>query len=362
MEYAGIVGCELRMFLRIFEFQRRGYKREEDREIQRYVRIEDNFFEHGWMHFLLDANTIYEQDDERIRVRFDDRSNWLVKNNVFYRPAREVFQVHGADHVFENNFVIDHIGPWSGPSACVSVLNARNMNNVQVRNNCIIGHANSSYHASSVFMIETAGHDSQHSQGGDYRYKGPTYENNLIANVSDGATFVLGKGDIRMKDITIRNNIIATQAKGNTIQLSNPQQNLRIENNIFYNLSQVIGVYGKGTPMSTPSLPSTISIRNNIFMGNKSLFDDRLFETPEGSEISIEHNWFGNSEAETGTDILEARLQFTNPAELDFGISSGNADEIYKLKIGPYYGDDPSALTTRLKELVDWAPKALPLK
>ena len=361
MEYAGIVGCEFRMFLRVFEFQRRGYKRKEDREIQKHVRIEDNLFQHGWIHLLLDANTIYQEDDERIRVRFDDRSNWLVRNNVFYRPSREVFQVHGADHVFENNFVIDHVGPWAGPAACVSVLNARNMNNVQVRNNYIVGHGNTRYHASSIFMIEAAGRDSEHSKSGDYIYKGPTYENNLIANVTAGAAFVLGKGDLRMNDITIRNNVIATHLKGNTIQLSSPQQNLKIENNIFYNVSQVVGVYGKGSPMANPPLPSTIAIRNNIFMDNQSIIDLKVFEAPAESTIAIDHNWFANGEFEMGTDNITGEIQFVNPEAFDFRIRSGNAGEIHAEKIGPYHGDDPSAIATRWKQLFEQAPKALPV-
>ena len=361
MEYAGIVGCEFRMFLRLFEFHRRGYSREEDREIQRHVIIEDNLFEHGWMHFLLDANTIYVPDEPgRIRPRFDDRSNWLLKNNVFYRPSREVFQVHGANHVFENNVVIDHVGPWAGPAACVGMLNARNMSNVQVRNNYIIGHGNTPYHPSSIFMIEAAGRDSKHSKSGDFLYKGPTYENNLIANVSAGSIFVLGKGDLRMKDITIRNNIIATQASGTAIQLSSPHQNLKIENNIFYNLSQVIDVYGKGTPMSSPPLPSTISIRNNIFMDNRSLIDKRFFETAEGSDIAIEKNWFDNPELGTGTGVLTSDIEFMNPEAYDFRIKSGNASEVYKQQIGPYNGTDRAALITRMREVFEKAPKALP--
>src|SRR5690606_12740459 len=135
MQYAGIVGCEFRMFVRMFEFQRRGYKKEENREIQRHVRIEDNLFEYGWIHFLLDANTIYLKDGPRIRPRFDDRSDWLVKNNVFYRPSRECFQVHGANHIFEYNEVIDHIGPWAGPAASCTITNDRNMKNYIVKYN-----------------------------------------------------------------------------------------------------------------------------------------------------------------------------------------------------------------------------------
>lgn len=360
MEYAGIVGCEFRMFARLFEFQRRGYDREEDREIQRHVTIEDNLFQYGWMHFLLDANTIYEKDG--IRPRFEDRSNWLVKNNVFYRASREVFQVHGADHVFESNAVIDHNGPWAGPAACVSILNARNMDNLVVRNNYIVGQANSPYHAGSVFMMEVAGRDSQHSNGGDYLYDGPDYENNLIANVSWTAAFVLGKGDVRMRNITIRNNIIATNKHGVAIQISSPQQNLRIENNIFCDQSEVISVYGKGSPMKNPPLPSTVSIRNNIFMGNHALIDQRFFDTPGGSNIDIRHNWFDNDEFAVGTDIPKVDLTFVDPEKFDFRIKSKNAKDIYEQNIGPFNDDASLKMVARWKEFFEKQPKALPAK
>jgi hypothetical protein len=360
MEYAGIVGCEFRMFVRLFEFQRRGYKREQDREIQRYVKMEDNSFQYGWVHFLLDANTIYEKDG--IRPHFEDRSNWLVRNNVFYRPSREVFQVHGADHVFENNVVIDHNGPWAGPAACVGMMNARNMNNLLVRHNYIVGHGNSSYHPGTVFMMEAAGRNSEHSKGGDYIYDGPDFENNFIADITAGDVFVLGKGDIRMRDITIRNNIIATNRNGTAIQIAAPQKNLKIENNIFCDQSSVISVYGKQSPMKNPPLPSSVSIRNNIFMNNRKLIDQRFFDTPEGSVIAIEHNWFSNRELATGTDIVKSDVEFVNPEKFDFRIKSTNPKDVYAAHIGPYGGDDPAALVTLWKKYFEKAPKSLPVK
>ena len=358
MQYAAIVGCQFKMFIRLFEFQRRGYLHEKDREIQKYVKIEDNTFQYGWMHFLLDANTIYTADGERIHARFEDRSNWTVRYNLFYRPSREVFQVHGADHVFENNFVIDHVGPWAGPAACVAVLNARNMDNLQVRNNYIVGHGNTRYHPSSVFMMEVAGRDSDHSRNGDYIYKGPTYEHNLIANVAAGPTFVLGKGDVRMRDITIRNNIIATNVRGSAIQISSPQLNLKIENNIFYDQAQVITVFGKGSPMQNPPLPSSISMRNNIFSGNKSLIDPRLFETPEGSNIAIDHNLFAGADKVTGTNVVTSPVEFANPAQFDFTLPSKQAESIFGGGFGP---DTEAVFLSQWKKVFEKCPAALPV-
>lgn len=362
MEYAGMVGCEFKMFVRMFEFQRRGYKKEADREMQRHVKIEDNLFQYGWIHFLLDANTIYEKDDKLIRVRFEDRSNWMVKNNVFYRPSREVFQVHGANHVFENNIIIDHNGPWAGPAACASVLNARNMDNLLVGNNYIVGQGNSRYHAGSIFMLEVAGRGSEHSNDGNYIYKGPTYENNLIANISSGAAFVLGKGDVRMRDITIRNNVIMTNRKSAAIQISSPQKNLTIENNIFGDQWQVISVFGKGSPMKNPPLPSSISIRNNIFVNNHALIDERLFDAPAESAITIDNNLFSDSESVTGTNGKQADMAFANPGHLDFKIKSPMDEAIHKKGIGPYGENNRFSSVAQWSKLFEKAPKALPVK
>jgi hypothetical protein len=358
MEYAAFEGCEFRMFVRMFEFQRRGYLRAEDREIQRYVRFADNLFQYGWIHLLLDANTIYEEDDERIRVNYEDRAHWLVTNNTFYRPSREVFQVHGAGHVFENNAVIDHLGPWAGPAACVGMLNARNMDSLVVRNNYIVGQSNSPSARGSIFMIEVAGRDSEHSRNGDYIYKGPTYENNLIAGVTKSPAFVLGKGDVRMRGITIRNNIIATNKEGPAIQISSPQKDLTIENNIFMDQSEVISVYGKGSPMQNPPLPSTISIRNNIFSANKSLFDRRLFDTPEGSNIAIGHNLFASTDTMVGTQVVKSPIVFANPGHFDFTITSKDADDILEQGFGPNTG---AASYSQWKELFEKIPAALPV-
>jgi hypothetical protein len=342
MEYAGIVGCEFRMFVRLFEFQRRGYLKEEDREIQRHVLIEDNVYEYGWIHFLLDANTIYSKDDVRIRPRFEDRSDWLVRNNIFYRPSREVFQVHGANHIFEYNEVIDHIGPWAGPAACVGIMNDRNMKNFIVRYNYINGNGVTKYSSGSFIEMEVNG-TAHKDLTGDY-INGPTlFENNLITNFTSGITFVLGKGNIRMRNVTIRNNILGTDLKGPGILIWNPQQNLIIENNLFYENKQVLGLYYKGeeNPMKKPMLPSTVTFRNNMFVNNNSLLDNRLFDAPEGSIFTIDHNLFyNNADSAIGTNRLIIPVEFFDPENFDFRIKSPNAREIYDLKLGPYKSND----------------------
>lgn len=339
MEYAGIVGCEFRMVTRLFELERRGYVKEEDRKIQRHVTIEDNLFEYGWTHFLLDANTIYFPDEDRIRPRFDDRMKWLVRNNVFYRPEREVFQVHGANHVFEYNEVIDHTGPWAGPAGCVGTMNSRNMKNYTVRYNYISGNGLTRYSYGNFLVMEVVGKP-QSDEAGDY-INGPVLiENNLITNFKAGSVFLLGKGNIRMRNVTIRNNILGSNVKDPLIVLSNPQQNLVIENNLFYNNSKILSVAGKESPLKAPPLASSIFIRNNMFVGNKSLIDVRLYDVVPGSSVVIDNNLFSNNEEEPiGTNALTIPVEFMDPANGDFRIKSGNANEIYKKGIGPYLKD-----------------------
>ena len=169
---------------------------------------------------------------------------------------------------------------------------------------------------------------------------------------------MLGKGDVRMRGITIRNNIIATNKEGPAIQISSPQKDLRIENNIFIDQSEVISVYGKGSPMQNPPLPSTISIRNNIFAANKSLFDRRLFDMPEGSDISIDHNLFADGDTVTGTNVVKLSIEFDDPRHFDFAITSKDGENILSQGFGPYTEASSFALWADLSKKI---PTALPV-
>src|SRR5690606_28266640 len=85
----------------------------------------------------LDGNTVNQVQKEVLLPRYDDRSHWTVRNNVYYRPSRECFQLHGDNHIFEFNDIIERNGPWAGPAACVSCVNTRNTRNAIIRNNYI---------------------------------------------------------------------------------------------------------------------------------------------------------------------------------------------------------------------------------
>lgn len=331
MEYAVIRGFEFRMFNKLFELHRRKYDHESERIIQRDLIFEDNYCEYGWIQILLDANTVLDSLPGVIRPRYGDRARWTVRNNVFYRPSREVFQLHGDDHVFEENVVIDHLGPWAGPAVCVSAVNTRNTRNAMIRNNYFVGQGNNPWNSGSVFMIESSPEHADES--GDYIFGGQTYENNLIANVSSGAAFVLGKGGARLRNITIRNNIIAVNANSPAILMGSPQKNLLIEGNIFYKQRKIIDMFRNDFKLVFNSIPSDILIRNNLFVGNRQLFHENLLCPPLDGRITISGNvYWGNDEKPAGENILEANPKFSNPDQLDFRIENSEFRNLLNMK------------------------------
>ena len=294
LEYATICGFEFNMLTRIFEFHRRGYVSENDRVQQHFFRFEDNVTRYCFINLLLDSNTTLseQKNDGLIPPRFNDRSNWEVRNNVFYRPVKECFQVHGDNHVFEYNEIIEHAGPWGGPASRVGAVNARNMRNVIIRGNYIQGNGPNPDTGPSVFMIEASGASHADSVG-DYRFGNIIYEYNLFANITNGVAIVAGKGGIRMKNITIRNNIFLSSGRDATILLSSPHQNLVIENNIFYNLKAPISIkIPENSNMEFNAKPSVISVKNNIFMKNEKTIDSLLLHAHPESKIVIEKNIF----------------------------------------------------------------------
>jgi hypothetical protein len=197
-----------------------------------------------------------------------------------------------------------------------------------------------------------------HRRNGDFIFKGPTYESNLIAGITSGPVFVLGKGGVRMSDITIKNNIIATNLKDPAIQIASPQKDLKIENNVFYDQTQVIKVVGKGTPMKRPPLPSHILVRNNMFVDNKGLIDTGLFDGLEGSTVVIDHNLFDdNTDAPVGTNSTRTSISFMDPKHFDFRVES-DGEETYKA-FGPFADEDATALIGKWRQEYQKMPKPL---
>ena len=339
LEFAIIRGFEFYMFNKIFEFHRRKYKNEAERVLQKHVVIEDNLFRYGWMHILLDANTVNIPPGDLVLPRYSDRANWTVRNNVYYRPSRECFQIHGDNHVFEYNAVIEHNGPWAGPAACVSIVNTRNTRNAVIRNNYIVGHGKNEWHRGSVFMIEVESGPHVNETEDDI-YGGQTYENNLFEDIS-GHTFVLGKGGVRMNNITVRNNIFKTGRGAAAIQLSSPHWNLIIENNLFYDQQSAIdlGKSNRNTE-SYRSLPSAISIRNNIFANNRNTIDPKLLTPSDNSNLSIDNNLFyKNIQSPIGDRALTYDPLFRSPEQLDFRPKPNSTVKPVYNYFGPYPPD-----------------------
>jgi hypothetical protein len=160
--------------------------------------------------------------------------------------------------------------------------------------------------------------------------------------------------------LTIRGNIFATNKGSVAIQISSPQKNLTIENNIFLDQSQAIHVYGKDSPMKNPPLPTTIIIRNNLFANNRELIDPRLFNGQDGSVITIDHNAFSNPEHMMGTGGLQTNIRFADPGHFDFRVESDEGADLCKEGIGPC-DDTAHAVLMQWKERFKSAPKALPL-
>ena len=339
LEFAAVQGFEFYMFNKIFEFHRRKYESEAERVIQRHVLIEDNLFRYGWMHILLDGNTVNQPQKDVTLPRYHDRSHWTARNNVFYRPSRECFQLHGDNHVFEYNDIIERLGPWAGPAACVSAVNTRNTRNAIIRNNYIYRHGNSQWARGSVFMIEV-GSGSHSDSTGDYIFGGQTYENNLFEDVI-GPVMVLGKGGTRMRNITVRNNIFKSGKGGAAIRLSSPHQHLLIEGNIFYDqeLAILLAESGEGK-VSYHSLPSTIAIRNNIFAENQHTIDPELLTPAENSNLHIENNLFhANVQPPVGEQAVTGDPQFRSPQRLDFRPQPDSREKSSYNYFGPYPPD-----------------------
>ena len=329
MEFAAIRGFEFYMFNKVFEFHRRKYDKESERVIQRNVLLEDNLFRYGWIHILLDGNTVNQKQKDIILPRYHDRFAWTARNNVFYRPSRECFQLHGDNHVFEYNDIIEHLGPWAGPAACVSAVNTRNTRNALIRNNYIVGHGNNRYRNGSVFMIEVGGPagdraGSHKTEEGDYTFGGQTYENNLLVDIK-GPAMVLGKGGVRMRNITVRNNIFKKGNGAPAIQLSSAHMNLTIENNIFYDQQVAIALAGgKNYLEFYQSVPSVINITNNIFSQNQKTIDKQLFSPYSSSKLNIGNNLFyRNGQEEARDGVYRYDPMFRAPERLDFRPAPG---------------------------------------
>jgi len=337
LEYAAIEGMEFRLFTRLFAHHL-AYKSEKDRIIQRSVRIKDNEFDYGWIHIFTDVGGhnfqgYFKPKWGPLAPHFDDISGWVVTNNIFYHASREIFQPHGPNHIFEKNSIIEYGPPWAGRMAFTSAVNTRNTENAIIRDNFIHGLGNNKWWGGGgIFMIELSSH--HQTESGDCIYGGQTFENNIFVNLTRGNGIYLGRGSCRMKNITIRNNIFKYNTGSAAILITTPHTNLSIHNNIFYEQHKAIYVYNESgkvdsfgtTPLGTTRLPSSISIRDNVFMKNQLTIDPKLLHLSKKNNIIIDRNLFySNKGLPVGTHPVNGNPMFLAASKLDFHTKMGSA-------------------------------------
>ncbi|HZH72575.1 MAG TPA: right-handed parallel beta-helix repeat-containing protein, partial [Mariniphaga sp.] len=206
-------------------------------------------------------------------------------------------------------------------------------------NNLIYRHGTSKLARGSVFMIEV-GSGSHADSTGTYVFGGQTYENNLFVDVHS-PVMVLGKGGTRMRNITVRNNIFMNGYSDAAIRISSPHENLIIENNIFYNQNYAIEIpkYDDFVK-SYRSLPSSISIRNNIFSNSKNVIDPDLLIPGEKSNLNINDNLFyQNGQSPVGDRSVIKNPGFRSPEQWDFRPQPPGSEKISYHYFGPYPAD-----------------------
>ena len=270
--------------------------------------------------------------------------------------------MHGPDHVFENNAIIEHGGPWAGPMAFASAVNTRNTDNAVLRDNFIygLGNNNKGWGGGGIFMIELSSH--HQTPSGDCMYGGQTFENNIFVNMQRGNGIYLGRGGCRMKDITIRNNIFSNGTRSTAIRITTPHKDLSITHNIFYAQHRSIYIYDENrkvksfgtTPLDTANLPSTVIIRDNVFMKDQETIDPRLLNLKNDNYIIIDRNlFFQNRTRPVGTHPVSGNPLFHNPNGLDFRTKKGSACILEDAQdIGVYDSQTP---TTSVPEWWNYA-------
>lgn len=283
---------------------------------------EDNTFLYGDRHFTHDvkANQFAEE-----KVEFGQNRNWTLRYNLVYRPCREVFQFFGVGHTVEHNHVIEHAGGWCGPATGWSIANLRNAQEAKILYNYIKGKGafNDYNPIGSVFMLELYGDHQVSTENAECIYGGQTFAYNLFEEIDSAAIITIPHGGCITKDIIIRGNIFkAGSGKTRAIVLSTPQNNLRVLNNIFYNIPQpVFVVENKDGALTLDSAPSTMLFSRNIFVNCSDSFSEALLVR---QDVMIQENLYFNCTPVAGVTTTEQEPHFVDPAANDFRLRSPN--------------------------------------
>ncbi len=247
---------------------------------------------------------------------------WTVRNARIYGPTREIVQLSGPGHVFEQNLVIEPHPRWSAYNL-VSLFNLRRMPGAFFRGNAIYGNGQAPipWRGGTVFQFEL--YPKHREPGGPDAATtyGVKIENNLFFH-NKGIVISLGKGCTRMRDTTIRGNVFF-QHERSAIQIYDAQKNLVIEHNTFYGVDFPISTfkakrctgYGLGEDH-----PSTVRIRRNIFAHTqgKALGEKLTNPGNPDDDIRIEENLFVESPPIGEKAITANSAGLRNPAGLDF--------------------------------------------
>lgn len=311
--YVKFVGLGFRFQHRLFTAPRN------DHGVKWNMVWEDNTFLYGDRHFTHDVNSNQFAEEG---VSFNQIKNWTIRYNLIYRPCREVFQFFGDGHVVEHNHVIEHAGGWCGPATGWSIANMRNAPNVQVIYNYIKGKGrlNENNAIGSIFMLELYSDHRTAADNAECVFGGQTFAYNLFEDITSAAIITIPHGGCINKDITIMGNIFKS-GTGRTrgIMLSTPQHNLKVTNNIFYNIPTPVYVHKKaGAELDIDSGPSTMTFSRNIFTQCKDSFSPELLNR---DGVTIDDNLFFKCMPLAGANSLNEDPLFMDPAANDFRLS-----------------------------------------
>lgn len=333
MEHVEIRGVEFRLILSIFN----------DGVLSQpnftHLLWEDNLFSYCWKNIFQDATGAKYIS----RIKNVPRNNWHIRYNVFFRPSREVFQTWGDNHIFEFNDVIEHAGPWAGGATGFGVVQLQHMNKARVSHN-YIQHVGNKWCSGSAINIEAL--DSR-DKNGDCLYGDIIFEHNFINIKRGGVMMVLGQGGCRLRNITIRNNIFAENpgdgvrwGVGHGIDIPNPHTNLQIYNNVFYKIKRPFVVKNDRGGMKLENMPSSISIHDNILMGNNLVNWGDIIPSRLSKVAAIDKNlYFNNSGSAVGTNAIIGDPIFTNAKKFNFTLQQGSPAIQPNSDIGAYeYG------------------------
>jgi len=355
MEHAAVRGMEFRLVRDMF----RGAQYSEPFK-RCHVLWEDTDFFYAFRALVMDVRgaNFKERRGDKF-PSYANMSHWHIRHNRMYRTMGECVQIFGVGHIFEHNEIIRRGHPCGSPIAWVSSCNWRNCLGVIVRGNYVYGNAMSDERGKGsggyTFLIET--HPPYELRGmpvlRDYPEPPPDgehcFEYNIFINCSADsphhcALLELGKSTGQLHHVTIRNNIFVNAEHRTTIGISTPHENLRIHNNIFYNLPHAIGKSGVGGENRTVfgDLPSTVSIRGNMFVNCEGGIDDMLTRPKETDEVVIDRNLFFNTPAAGARAITGKDPLFRDPDSLDFRVRPASPAIVPGHDIGVY--DDASSV------------------